>query len=94
MSIVAPAQTTISSVSQSVSPGSIISIFGSGLAAGLSVANSIPLSTALSDVSSVTINGMPAALMSVSDGQISAQVPWEVVPGPATVVVNRSGSSS
>src|SRR5204862_7379327 len=67
---------------------------GSGLAAGLSVANSVPLSTALSDVSSVTINGMAAPLMSVSDAQITAQVPWEVVPGPADVIVNRSAGSS
>jgi uncharacterized protein (TIGR03437 family) len=85
---------TINSVSTTVSPGSLISIFGSGLAAGLSIANSVPLSTALSDVSSVTINGMPAPLMSVSDGQITAQVPWEVVPGPANVIVNRSAASS
>lgn len=94
MSSAAGAQTVISSVSPAASPGSLISIFGSGLAAGLSVANSIPLSTTLSDVSSVTINGMAAPLASVSDGQISAQVPWEVVPGPAIVIVNRSGSSS
>jgi len=85
---------TINSVSTTVAPGSLISIFGSGLAAGLSVANSVPLSTALSDVSSVTINGMAAPLMSVSDGQITAQVPWEVVPGPANVIVNRSVGSS
>ena len=77
-----------------MAPGSLISIFGSGLAAGLSVANSVPLSTALSDVSSVTINGMAAPLMSVSDAQITAQVPWEVVPGPADVIVNRSAGSS
>jgi uncharacterized protein (TIGR03437 family) len=85
---------TINSVSTTASPGSLISIFGSGLAAGLSTANSVPLSTALSDVSSVTINGMPAPLMSVSDGEITAQVPWEVVPGPANIIVNRTASSS
>ena len=85
---------TINSVSTTVSPGSLISIFGSGLAAGLSIANSVPLSTALSDVTSVTINGTPAPLMSVSDGQITAQVPWEVVPGPANVIVNNSVGSS
>ena len=94
MAFSAVAQPTINSVSPAISPGSLISIFGSGLAAGLSVANSVPLSTALSDVNSVTINGMAAPLVSVSDGQISAQVPWEVVPGPATVMVNRTSSSS
>jgi uncharacterized protein (TIGR03437 family) len=91
----ASAQTTISGVSTgTVAPGSLATIFGSGLAAGLSAANSIPLSTALSDVMSVTINGMPAPLMFVSSGQIGVQVPWEVAPGPASVVVNRSSSSS
>jgi uncharacterized protein (TIGR03437 family) len=94
MAAAALAQPTISSVTPVGAPGSLITIFGSGLAAGLSVANSVPLSTALSDVSSVTINGMPAPLVSVSDGQISAQVPWEVMPGPANVMVNRTGSSS
>src|ERR1700683_2977266 len=49
-----------------VAPGSLISIFGSSLAAGLSVANSIPASTTLSDVTSVTINGQAAPLLSVS----------------------------
>ena len=35
-----------------VAPGSLISIFGSGLAGGLSTANSIPISTTLGDVDS------------------------------------------
>jgi uncharacterized protein (TIGR03437 family) len=88
-------QPTVTSVSAAtLSPGSLATIFGSGLAAGLSSASSVPLSTALSDVTSVTINGIPAPLMFVSDGQISVQVPWEVVPGPATLIVNRASSSS
>jgi uncharacterized protein (TIGR03437 family) len=94
MSAVASAQPTINSISPSAAPGSLISIFGSGLAAGLSIADSVPLSTALSDVISVTINGVPAPLVSVSDGQISAQIPWEVVPGAVNVIVNRTSSSS
>src|SRR5579862_5351894 len=77
-----------------VAPGSLISIFGSSLAAGLSVANSIPASTTLSDVVSVTINGQAAPLLSVSGGQINVQVPWEASPGSANVVVNRTGGSS
>src|ERR1700757_151694 len=61
-----------------VAPGSLISIFGSGLAGALSTANSIPISTKLGDVDSVTINGTAAPLVFVSDGQINAQVPWGV----------------
>lgn len=95
MGTVVWAQTTISGVGTgTVAPGSLATIFGNGLAASLSSANSIPLSTTLSDVTSVTINGMPAPLMFVSASQIGVQVPWEVVPGPANVIVNRSGSSS
>ncbi len=77
-----------------VAPGSLISIFGSSLAAGLSVANSIPASTTLGDVMSVTINGQAAPLLSVSGGQINVQVPWEASPGSANVVVTRASGAS
>jgi len=77
-----------------VAPGSLISIFGSGLAGALSTANSIPISTKLGDVDSVTINGTAAPLVFVSDGQINAQVPWGVAAGQANVVVTRGGNAS
>lgn len=80
--------------STTIAPGSLISIFGSGLASGLSVASSATLSTSLGDVDSVMINGMPAPLMFVSEGQINAQAPWELGPGPAQVVVTRRGVQS
>src|SRR5258706_2303510 len=65
-----------------VAPGSLISIFGSGLAAGLSVSNSVPVSSKLGDVDSVTIGGTAAPLGFVSDGRINAQVPRAVGPRP------------
>src|SRR5262245_11588597 len=77
-----------------VAPGSLISIFGSGLAAGLSVSNSVPVSSKLGDVDSVTIGGAAAPLVFVSDGRINAQTPWGVSPGQANVVVNRAGVAS
>jgi uncharacterized protein (TIGR03437 family) len=77
-----------------IAPGSLISIFGTNLASGLSVASSATLSTALGDVDSVTINGMPAPLQFVAGGQINAQAPWELNPGQATVVVTRAGAAS
>jgi uncharacterized protein (TIGR03437 family) len=80
--------------STGIAPGSLISIFGSNLASSLSVASSATLSTSLGDVDSVTINGMPAPLMFVSEGQINAQAPWELNPGQAIVVVTRKGASS
>ena len=80
--------------STSIAPGSLISIFGSNLASSLSVASSATLSTSLGDVDSVMINGMPAPLSFVSEGQINAQAPWELGPGPAEVVVTRRGVPS
>src|SRR5207237_7063949 len=45
-------------------------------------------------VSSVTINGTALPLVFVSDTQINAQVPWEMNPGQANVVVNRGSGAS
>src|SRR5438445_3698317 len=59
--------------SKSIAPGSLISIFGTNLASGLTEASSATLSTSLADVNSVTINGVPAPLRFVSAGQINAQ---------------------
>ena len=73
-------------------PGSIVSIFGSGLAAGTGQANRYPLPTMLSNVS-VSVNGTPAPLYYVSPGQINAQVPYEAVAGRAAIAVtNGSGA--
>ena len=72
-----------------VAPGGLISIFGSdlvktpvGLAgwAGRVVPNKL-------NGTSVTIGGKAAPLIYVSAGQINAQVPVDVPPGPAQVVV-------
>ncbi|MGO9261969.1 MAG: hypothetical protein ACLQU1_37550 [Bryobacteraceae bacterium] len=83
---------------QPVTPGSLVSIFGTGLAATNTLGDSIPLSTSLAGVS-VSFNGIPAPLSGVFHSptfdQINAQVPWEVPNGPAQVVVtNASGTSS
>ena len=80
--------------STTIAPGSLISIFGTGLASTLAIASSVPLSTSLADVDSVTINGTPARLLFVSDRQINAQAPWQLMPGSANVVVTRAGVSS
>jgi len=83
---------------QAVSPGSLVSIFGTGLSSSLLVGSTIPLSTTLSDVT-VTFNGKSAGLYFVSSGQINAQLPWDVLaPGATTgsvnVVVSADGASS
>lgn len=75
-----------------VSPGSLVSIYGTNLASGLAQADSIPLSTTLGNVS-VTFNGVAAPLLFVSTGQINAQLPWNVLSsgttGTASVVVTK-----
>jgi uncharacterized protein (TIGR03437 family) len=83
---------------QAVAPGSLVSIFGSDLAASLAQADTVPLSTTLADVS-VTFNGISAPLQFVAPGQINAQLPYESLPagvpnGQVNVVVMRSGANS
>jgi uncharacterized protein (TIGR03437 family) len=80
--------------STSIAPGSLISIFGTNLSSGLSVASSATLSTSLGDVNSVTINGVPIPLQFVSGSQINAQAPWETIAGPANVMVTVGGAAS
>lgn len=82
---------------QAVAPGSLVSIFGSNLAAATALADSIPLSTALGNVK-VTFNGIEAPLLAVIHGasgdQINAQVPWDAAAGDAAVVVTSGGTAS
>src|SRR5262245_21291526 len=83
---------------QPIPPGALVSIFGTDLAAASASADSVPLSTSLSNVS-VTVNGVAAPLKDVvhsaGGDQINAQVPWEVLTtGTAQVVVNRNGVTS
>ena len=84
---------------QGVAPGSIVSIFGKNLASQPGSSNSIPLSTALGNVTSVTFGGVAASLYFVSPLQINAQLPWNVLPSggassTVNVVVTTSGGSS
>lgn len=83
---------------QAVAPGSLVAIFGTELAAGLTQNDTVPLSTTLNNVS-VTVNNIPAGLYFVSAGQINVQIPWNALPtgtstGTASVVVTRGGTAS
>jgi uncharacterized protein (TIGR03437 family) len=83
--------------SSPVAAGALVSIFGSNLAAALAVADSVPLSTSLGNVS-VSFNGIPAPLLFVSAGQVNAQMPWNVLSsgtvGTASMVVTSNGQAS
>ena len=83
---------------QPVAPGSIVSIFGTELAASSATADSVPLSTTIAAVS-VTFNNVPAPIRLVSPTLVSVQVPWEALAagstsGSADVVVTRNGVAS
>jgi uncharacterized protein (TIGR03437 family) len=83
---------------QPVAAGSLVAIFGSQLATGLALADTVPLSTTLGGTS-VTINGIAAPLDFVTTGQINAQVPFNVFPdgvtsGSVNVVVTLNGVPS
>ncbi|MGH9660757.1 MAG: hypothetical protein ACRD96_19565, partial [Bryobacteraceae bacterium] len=74
-----------------VSPGSLVSIFGSELAPVLPPGSSVPVS--------VTFNNIQAPILFASPGQINTQLPWDVIPaaaetGTASVVVTRSNVAS
>jgi uncharacterized protein (TIGR03437 family) len=83
-----------------VAPGSLISIFGSNLASSVALADSIPISTSLADVESVTFGGVAAPILSVGPGQINVQLPWEEMPpssgtsNVAVVVTRKTAGAS
>lgn len=91
------------SFQQSVSPGAIVTIQGSGIAPGIQgvvAPNNVlgPLPTTLAGVS-VTFNGTPAPIYSVSNvngvEQVTVQVPFELAGSTsANVTINTPGGGS
>ena len=76
-----------------VSGGTLISLFGSGLAPSVEQAQTTPLPTSLGGVS-VTINGVAAPLLFVSGGQVNLQVPFATSGASATITLNNNGVES
>jgi uncharacterized protein (TIGR03437 family) len=80
-----------------VAPGSLASLYGSNLAAGIANAPSQPLPTSLGGVTLTvtdsTGNARPAPLNYVSPGQINFAVPDGSAPGPATFAVSGPGAT-
>jgi uncharacterized protein (TIGR03437 family) len=73
--------------------GSVFSIFGSNLATKVGQPTNVPLPTTLL-TTSVTVNGELAPLFYVDQGQINAQMPEDIKPGLATVIVKNGSSTS
>jgi len=62
-----------------VAPGAIVSVFGRNMARGSNAASRLPLEVSLGGAS-LNIGGRDAPLFFSSDGQINAQVPFELTP--------------
>jgi len=84
--------TSAADFSGSLASGGLISIFGKSLARETAAASTLPLSTNLGGVC-VTANGFRLPLLSVSPGQINAQLPFELVGRMATVLHTPGGLS-
>lgn len=76
-----------------VSPGVMVSLFGSGLAPMEAFAEATPLPRSLAGVS-VAVNGVPAPLFFVSASQINLQMPFFLSDGRASLAVTNNGVSS
>jgi uncharacterized protein (TIGR03437 family) len=76
-----------------VSPGSIVSIYGTNLSDGTYSASRTPLPTTLGNVE-VTFDGTAAPLLYVSSTQINAQMPWTGQNYTVNVVVTSNGIPS
>ncbi len=75
-----------------LTPGAIVSIYGSNLASQTTQPSTIPLPTAVNGTS-VLIGGIASPLFYVSPGQINVQVPFQLNPANQyQVVVNANGA--
>ena len=82
-----------SDLASAISPGGVISIFGTNLGCTPAAASAVPLPMSLGSVS-VQVNGKAIPLFYVSETQINAQLPYETPTGTATLVVTGPGGTS
>jgi adhesin/invasin len=81
-------------LSESLAPGSLVTLFGVGLASDSAAAAQLPLPTALANTTAI-ISGVRAPLLFVGPGQINAQVPYESLEGRSQIVIrNEFGESA
>ena len=76
-----------------ISPGELLTLYGTGLADSLVVAQAIPFPTSLGNVQ-VSINGMPAPIYYVAPTQVSVVVPYGISGTIAQVQVTTDGNPS
>jgi uncharacterized protein (TIGR03437 family) len=79
-------------VGGALGPGNIIQIYGKNLSAQTSSAAALPLPTNLGGTQ-VIIGGIPAPIYYASNGQVNAQIPFELAPNKAyQIVVQANGA--
>lgn len=72
-----------------IAPGSLVAVYGTG---GVSIPPaSFPIPTVVNGVT-MNINNTPAPLLFGSNGQVNAQVPFEIQPGAGVVTLGEGGS--
>jgi uncharacterized protein (TIGR03437 family) len=76
-----------------ISPGGVMTLFGSGFPATAATAAAPPFGATLGGVQ-VSVNGLAAPVYSVSSTQISAIVPFAATGSTATIVVTVNGTKS
>ena len=76
-----------------VSGGTIVSLFGTNLAGTTQSATTVPLPTAMANVS-VTVNDVLAPLFFVSPSQINLQAPFALAGDTARIVLRNNGTPS
>ena len=83
--------------SSAVSPGQLITLFGTGIGPATTATTADANNDGYADTSlnsvSVTIDGKAAPLLYVSQHQISVQVPYDVTLGTAKAIVVTNGST-
>ncbi len=78
---------------QAVAPGTIVSLFGTDLAATTQSAVVLPLPNQLAGTT-VTFNQIRAPLLFVSPTQVNLQVPFEISGPTVSIVVSTAGGNS
>jgi uncharacterized protein (TIGR03437 family) len=73
-----------------VAPGAIVSVFGRNLARGQNPATRVPLETILGGAT-LNVGGVDAPLFYAGDGQINAQLPFELTPNSRPSLAVRTG---
>jgi uncharacterized protein (TIGR03437 family) len=76
-----------------ISPGGIVTIYGTSLADGFISQAGFPWPTELANVT-VFLNHEPAQLLYVSDSQINFVAPMDLAPGTASLTVETGGGTS